>query len=130
MRRLSRVLKSSATAGLSGLATSQALAHHPMGGAVPTTAWQGLLSGLGHPVIEINHLLFLLGAATVVGLLKVAPGRAALALMLYAAASAAGTAIRVPGWSFCWLSRWLRCRCWCYRCAYGCVAHQLVPLAA
>ena len=97
MRRLSRVLKSSATAGLSGLATSQALAHHPIGGAVPTTAWQGLLSGLGHPVIEIDHLLFLLGAATVVGLLKVAPGRAALALMLYAAASAVGTAIRVPG---------------------------------
>jgi len=97
MRRLSRVLKSCATAGLSGLAASQALAHHPMGGAVPATAWQGLLSGLGHPVIEINHLLFLLGAATVVGLLKFAPGRAALALMLYAAASAVGTAVRVSG---------------------------------
>jgi len=97
MRRLSRVLKSCATAGLSGLATSQALAHHPMGGAVPATAWQGLLSGLGHPVIEINHLLFLLGAATVVGLLKFAPGRAALALLLYAAASAVGTAVRVSG---------------------------------
>jgi urease accessory protein len=68
-----------------------------MGGAVPTTAWQGLLSGLGHPVIEINHLLFLLGAATVVGLLKFAPVRAALALMLYAAASAVSTAVRVSG---------------------------------
>lgn len=97
MRRLSRVLKSCAAAGVSGLAASQALAHHPMGGAVPTTAWQGLLSGLGHAVIEIDYLLFLLGAATVVGLLKVAPGRAALALMLYAAASSVGTAVRVPG---------------------------------
>jgi urease accessory protein len=36
-----------------------ALAHHPMGGATPANLTQGLLSGLGHPVIGIDHLLFI-----------------------------------------------------------------------
>ena len=36
------------------------LAHHPMGGEAPSTILQGLLSGLGHPVIEIDHLAFLI----------------------------------------------------------------------
>jgi urease accessory protein len=34
-------------------------AHHPMGGAIPTSAFQGFLSGLAHPVIGIDHLAFL-----------------------------------------------------------------------
>lgn len=37
-----------------------ALAHHPMGGQMPVNAMQGLLSGLGHPVIEFDHLAFLI----------------------------------------------------------------------
>lgn len=35
------------------------LAHHPMSGDTPTTVWQGLLSGLGHPIIGIDHLAFI-----------------------------------------------------------------------
>ena len=27
-----------------------ALAHHPMGGEAPAHAWQGVLSGIAHPV--------------------------------------------------------------------------------
>ena len=40
-------------------------AHHPTGGATPATALDGLLSGFGHPVIGLDHLLFVLaiGAA-------------------------------------------------------------------
>ncbi|KPQ01535.1 HupE/UreJ family protein [Marinobacter sp. HL-58] len=37
--------------------------HHPMGGEVPETAIQGLLSGLGHPIIELDHFLFVVGFA-------------------------------------------------------------------
>ena len=37
------------------LASGPALAHHPMGGALPGTFTQGLLSGLGHPVIGLDH---------------------------------------------------------------------------
>lgn len=38
-------------------------AHHPMDGAVPTSAWEGLLSGLAHPVLGLDHLAFLIAAA-------------------------------------------------------------------
>jgi urease accessory protein len=50
-----------AAAGL--LATAPTLAHHPMGGMTPQTLTQGLLSGLGHPIIGIDHLAFLVVAA-------------------------------------------------------------------
>lgn len=34
------------------------LAHHPLGGRVPATWAEGFLSGLGHPVIGLDHLTF------------------------------------------------------------------------
>ena len=50
------------TAGLlAGVASVPVMAHHPMGGMVPATALEGLLSGFGHPVIEFFHLVFLVG---------------------------------------------------------------------
>jgi len=39
-----------------------AFAHHAMGGLTPQTFVQGLLSGLAHPVIGLDHFLFLLMA--------------------------------------------------------------------
>ena len=39
-----------------------AFAHHPMGYALPATAMDGFLSGIGHPVIGVDHLLFIAGA--------------------------------------------------------------------
>jgi urease accessory protein len=44
-------------------ASGPALAHHPMGGVLPSTWWHGLLSGFGHPLIGPDHLAFLLAAA-------------------------------------------------------------------
>ncbi len=41
------------------LAAAPAFAHHPMGGTVPATFAQGLLSGIGHPVIGLDHFAFL-----------------------------------------------------------------------
>jgi urease accessory protein len=51
------------------LATAAPLthAHHPMGGVMPSTFSEGLLSGFGHPIIGIDHFAFLI----VVGLLSV-----------------------------------------------------------
>ncbi|MBS0243211.1 MAG: HupE/UreJ family protein [Proteobacteria bacterium] len=46
-------------AGLATLATP-AWAHHMMGGKLPSTFGEGLLSGLGHPVIGADHLAFIL----------------------------------------------------------------------
>jgi urease accessory protein len=45
---------------LLALSTWPAMAHHPMGGAVPTTVWHGFLSGLGHPILGPDHLIFVL----------------------------------------------------------------------
>jgi urease accessory protein len=51
---------------LAGLAAATpVLAHHPMGGMTPATFTQGLLSGLGHPVIGLDHLAALVGVGLV-----------------------------------------------------------------
>ena len=44
-----------------------ALAHHPfgMGDSSELSAWQALLSGVGHPLLGPDHLLFMLGIALV-----------------------------------------------------------------
>lgn len=47
-----------------------ALAHHPMGGEMPGTFWQGFASGVGHPVIGFDHLAFIIGMAMLALLTK------------------------------------------------------------
>lgn len=75
------------------LATTPVLAHHPMGGALPATVADGFLSGLGHPVIGLDHLAALVG----VGLLA-SRFRAGLALPgAWVAAMAAGTGLHAAG---------------------------------
>ncbi|HEX5599455.1 MAG TPA: HupE/UreJ family protein [Hyphomicrobiaceae bacterium] len=48
--------------------TMPALAHHAMGGEVPQTFMQGLLSGLGHPVIGIDHFAFIVAVGVAAAL--------------------------------------------------------------
>jgi urease accessory protein len=53
-----------------------AAAHHPLGGATPETAWHGLLSGFGHPVLGFDHLAFVIAVGVTsafVGLRYAAP---------------------------------------------------------
>ena len=45
--------------------TNPVLAHHVMGGELPVTFLDGFLSGLGHPIIGIDHLAFILGMGLV-----------------------------------------------------------------
>lgn len=40
-----------------------ALAHHAIGGRLPTNAWEGFLAGLAHPIIGPDHFLFVLAIA-------------------------------------------------------------------
>lgn len=47
---------------LAAFAAAPASAHHAMDSATPTTVAQGLLSGLAHPVIGIDHLAFVIAA--------------------------------------------------------------------
>ena len=68
------------------LSAGPAAAHHPMGGATPTTLIEGLLSGFGHPVIGLDHLAFLIGLALVAGL----AGWGAIRASIFVLASLAG----------------------------------------
>lgn len=51
--------------------TESAIAHHPMGKQIPNTFVTGFLSGLGHPVVGVDHLAFVIAcgllAASVMG---------------------------------------------------------------
>jgi urease accessory protein len=73
--------------------TGAASAHHVMGGGLPSTFSQGLLSGLGHPVIGPDHLAYLIAVGIAVG-----AGGLSLALpIVFVAASAIGVALHVYG---------------------------------
>lgn len=58
------------TSGLLLLVSSPVFAHHPMGGMTPQTFSQGMLSGLGHPIIGLDHFAFLVVAMLLTWALK------------------------------------------------------------
>jgi urease accessory protein len=71
--------------------TAPASAHHVMGGRIPASFTEGLLSGLGHPIIGPDHLAFLVAVGIAVG-----AGGLSLALpLVFVAAMAAGVAVHV-----------------------------------
>lgn len=84
------------------LTINPAFAHHPTGGATPTTFLEGLLSGFGHPVLGLDHL----AALVVVGLLASRAGRGWFILpALWIAAMGLGVAahlgsVDLPGAEF------------------------------
>jgi urease accessory protein len=72
-----------------------ALAHHAMGGETPGTVWQGLLSGLGHPVIGLDHLAFVLGIGALAYLMQ----RVVLVALLFVTATVIGCTLHVRGYA-------------------------------
>lgn len=85
-------------AALLALAPLPALAHHPMGGAVPDTLWAGFASGIGHPVIGLDHLAFLLAAGVLAALLPARRG--AMAIVGFVAGGFLGALAHVAGIGF------------------------------
>ncbi len=79
-----------AVALASSFATS-ALAHHPMDGETPATMMQGLLSGIGHPVLGLDHLAFVIA----VGIAAVALGSRFVLPLLFIAATLLGTGLHL-----------------------------------
>jgi len=55
---------------LLALSASPSLAHHVMGGKLPSTFFEGFLSGLGHPIIGLDHLAFLVALSMAAALLN------------------------------------------------------------
>jgi urease accessory protein len=75
------------------LIAGQAAAHHPLGGDAPATMIDGLLSGVGHPMLGIDHFAFIVA----MGLIAAMIGRPLLAPVGFVAASALGTLLAVGG---------------------------------
>ena len=73
------------------MAAEPAWAHHVMGGKMPETFMQGLLSGFGHPVIGIDHLAAIVG----VGILAALAGRSAAAVLAFSVAVIAGVGVHL-----------------------------------
>jgi len=78
-------------AAVAVLAAEPALAHHLMGGRTPATFMEGLLSGLGHPVIGIDHF----AAIVAVGCLAAAHRAGAALAVTFVAAMMCGVAIHL-----------------------------------
>ena len=70
-----------------------ALAHHVMGGHVPVTFADGLLSGLAHPIIGLDHF----AAVVAVACLASAHRAGSLLVVSFVVAMIAGVAIHVRG---------------------------------
>src|SRR5262245_26729564 len=68
-------------------------AHHLMGGTTPTTFLEGLLSGLGHPIIGLDHFAFLIALGVAVGM----GGLNLLMPALFVVMSAIGVALYLNG---------------------------------
>jgi urease accessory protein len=68
-----------------------ASAHHLMGGKTPSTFTEGILSGIGHPIIGPDHLAFLVALGIAVGI-----GQLSFAIpFLFLVAMACGVAAHV-----------------------------------
>ncbi|MDJ0732669.1 MAG: HupE/UreJ family protein [Nostocaceae cyanobacterium] len=69
-----------------------AYAHHPFGGGTPTNLFEGFMSGLGHPIIGIDHFTFVVA----VGLLAALKPRGGIFVPIaFIIATLAGTGIHL-----------------------------------
>ncbi|MEM6596564.1 MAG: HupE/UreJ family protein [Cyanobacteria bacterium P01_D01_bin.36] len=58
---MKKIISSSALGTIAiALLATPAFAHHPFGGEAPKTIAKGLLSGIGHPVIGLDHIVFVI----------------------------------------------------------------------
>jgi urease accessory protein len=74
-------------------AAEPAFAHHLMGGHMPVTFTQGLLSGLGHPILGIDHF----AAVVAVGCLAAAHRAGATLAIAFVIAMMAGVGLHLHG---------------------------------
>ncbi len=68
-----------------------AFAHHLMGGRMPATFGEGILSGLGHPVIGLDHF----AAVVAVGCLAAAHRQGAALAVAFVVAMMCGVAVHL-----------------------------------
>ena len=76
---------------VAALVAGPAFAHHPMGGQTPASLAEGLLSGIGHPILGLDHLAFVLA----VGIAAVLAGRRFALPLVFVGATLAGTLLHL-----------------------------------
>jgi urease accessory protein len=81
------------TLAAASLIAEPALAHHVMGGGMPVTFVDGLLSGLGHPVIGLDHF----AAVVAVGCLAAAHRKGVGLVIGFVVAMMIGVAAHLQG---------------------------------
>lgn len=86
-----KLLLAPLTIGAFALSSVAAFAHHPLGGETPTTFVHGLLSGIGHPIIGLDHLAFVIA----VGVAAFMIGSRFLLPLVFILATIAGTGIHL-----------------------------------
>jgi urease accessory protein len=77
----------------SAFGVAPAFAHHVMGGGTPATFGEGILSGLGHPVIGLDHL----AAVVAVGCLAAAHRSASALAVAFVLAMVGGVVLHLHG---------------------------------
>jgi urease accessory protein len=92
-KNVTAITNRAATALLALTFSPLALAHHPLAGGEMTTFAHGLFSGLGHPVLGFDHLLFV----ALVGIAAAFTRRPVQAPAGYIAAMVAGCALMAVG---------------------------------
>jgi urease accessory protein len=93
-----RVIRAVALVGLALAIAQTASAHHLMGGEMPGSTWQGLLSGLGHPIIGIDHAAFVIAC----GMMAQVFDRPYLLPLLFVAGTVFGCLLHVQGYALSW----------------------------
>lgn len=91
---LGRAARHSSLSLLGLLAMSgSALAHHPTGGRTPASFTEGLLSGIGHPIIGIDHFAFMVA----IGLLVIGQRQRLLIPAGFVLMTIVGTVVHLMG---------------------------------
>lgn len=72
-----------------------ALAHHAMGNTTPNSFAEGLVSGLAHPIIGLDHLAFVVA----VSFLSLSQSLGLRLPIVFMGLAMAGTGLHVMGWS-------------------------------
>jgi urease accessory protein len=88
-----KAIRRIALAAAASLLAEPAFAHHVMGGRMPATFSDGLLSGLGHPVIGLDHF----AAVVAVGCLAAAHRAGVMLAIGFVLAMIAGVAAHLQG---------------------------------
>ena len=90
-QQLSKQVKLFIACAILFLFATPALAHHPLGGRLPSNFFEGIMSGFGHPILGFDHLAFVIAS----GLIAVGIARGILIPIAFVIATAIGAGIHL-----------------------------------